>query len=786
VKEKAQNYINTLYMSSSQLNEYPTDEELYIRHSSSLPIVSYKEKLDSRSFRNEGIETEINNKLEIPTLSSVEIYENDQIIPWRKLYTEKRREDILLQSSIDSPILKFILRYNQWPVVIVSTIIIAAFTIVLDWTFTWLDNVKYGYCASSILTVRESCKPEDWRPFGQILPSILAKGIQLLVLLLFATSFAVIGLKISNSDFWIAKSGIGELKLIISGHVNNQFLNPSVVIKKFIALVFVCASGGLLLGYEGPLIHISCGVINFVIDEFASHFKVFQNLKNEATRREIISIGFVIGISLAFGAPIGGLLFSVENLKLGTKFNSLMWNGFVCSSLATFIFFKFHPFKKISINEAFAVDLNNGWILFETIPYIFLGFVCGFLSLIFNKLHLKILNWKTKVRSSELGLSPLFKILQNPFLEISLLVIVTHLLLYPLNFGHLTLDNMLKTLFYDCNDTNELDYEQAICKSSHEWFELVYYFIIIFFQSNYSYSLDIPGGILLPSLTIGALIGRIVGELVEIVQKYSGSNVFLQCYEEKKNCVSPGSYAIVGAAAFFAGVTNTSVAAVVIVFELTGAVTYLIPLMLGVVISKSIIDVFDSKGFDELWLMKSNKNYLSSDLSESYRLAQFSEIKLSDVIGDYSPNIIYSDDPLLTVEQITKEIDQIYEEKNNFTDDIGNDGFVILKNKLEPKLLSWIGLNDLYKILQFSDHKMLVSFATSDDKSTDFHTLKLDTYMTPHYELFKVSSQYSLLSAYQLMDRLLLTNIFICDDGKYGSEFKGILRITELSKLINS
>ncbi|OXT09705.1 hypothetical protein B9K06_27325, partial [Bacillus sp. OG2] len=57
---------------------------------------------------------------------------------------------------------------------------------------------------------------------------------------------------------------------------------------------------------------------------------------------------------------------------------------------------------------------------------------------------------------------------------------------------------------------------------------------------------------LLPSLTIGGTIGRIIGELVQIVQTKWGSSIFFECYKENKKCVSPGSYAIVGAASFFA------------------------------------------------------------------------------------------------------------------------------------------------------------------------------------------------------------------------------------------
>jgi len=45
------------------------------------------------------------------------------------------------------------------------------------------------------------------------------------------------------------------------------------------------------------------------------------------------------------------------------------------------------------------------------------------------------------------------------------------------------------------------------------------------------------------------------------------------------SCVTPGLYAMVGAAAMLGGVTRMTVSLVVIMFELTGGVRYIVPLM---------------------------------------------------------------------------------------------------------------------------------------------------------------------------------------------------------------
>lgn len=777
-------------MVRNRSNLYPTEEDLFISHPSTLPILSYK------NTHNIDADDNINSSLDnLNDNEQDRTYFDNQIIPWRKLYSRKRMEDSLSASSL-SPIDEYstksylsnlLSKYNQWPILIVSSILISLLAIILDWSLTWLSNLKYGYCRGNFFQVEESCV-DNWYVYNHNIPKGFSSIVGLIILLIFALIYSKIGTWISKFDYSIARSGISELKLIIFGRVNNNFLKPEIIYRKFISLIFICASGGFLLSFEGPLIHISCGVINYIIDKSATISPKFKNLQNEAIRREIISIGFVMGISLAFGAPIGGLLFSVEILRLSSRVNSLLWNGFVCSSIATFIFFKVHPFKKIEINDTFIVEIGNSFIFFETLPYMFVGFVCGFLAIGFKKLHMIILSYKEKIKSRNIDLIntkfPILNtILENQNLEVLIVVVLTIIMLYPISFSNLTLNNLLLSLFHDCKE-NDKNFNQAVCQSSHKLFEMFIYLVVLFFQSNYSYTLNIPGGILLPALNIGALIGRFIGEFVQFIQEKSGGGIFLQCYNENKNCVSPGSYAIVGAASFFAGVTNASVAAVVIVFEITGAVTYMIPLMLGVVVAKTILDIFDSKGFFELWLMNLNKNYVSPGLTETLRMAQFSEMKLFQILGsDYYPFVLYIDDDRIIIDELINKIETIYQDEQIDSETI-NDGFVILQNKDVPVLVGWISYNDLLmKLKENIDNYSKVSFKNGDF-DMDNETLNLYSNIIHKEDLLIVNEDFTLLTAYDLMFQLQTFNLFVCKNTETGSLFKGIIRMSDLSNIL--
>lgn len=81
-------------------------------------------------------------------------------------------------------------------------------------------------------------------------------------------------------------------------------------------------ASGLWLGKEGPLVHVACCCANIIMRPFEnlSHNEGrfprvvchFYMLTIAARKREVLSAAAAAGISVAFGAPIGGVLFSLE------------------------------------------------------------------------------------------------------------------------------------------------------------------------------------------------------------------------------------------------------------------------------------------------------------------------------------------------------------------------------------------------------------------------------------------------------------------------------------------
>ena len=96
-----------------------------------------------------------------------------------------------------------------------------------------------------------------------------------------------------------------------------------------------------------------------------------------------------------------------------------------------------------------------------------------------------------------------------------------------------------------------------------------------------SYGCKVPAGIFVPSMAIGACFGRMVGVFVQaILEAFPDLRLFAAC-EPDIPCITPGTYAFLGAGAALSGVMHITVSVVVIMFELTGALTYILPTMVS-------------------------------------------------------------------------------------------------------------------------------------------------------------------------------------------------------------
>jgi len=104
-------------------------------------------------------------------------------------------------------------------------------------------------------------------------------------------------------------SGIAEIFAILNGVNYPKFVGWTSLLVKCFGVIFAIV-GPLCIGKEGPLAHIG-GVIALCTIHCIP-IQAFDFFKNDVSMREFFAGGVSAGVSAAFGAPIGGALFSYE------------------------------------------------------------------------------------------------------------------------------------------------------------------------------------------------------------------------------------------------------------------------------------------------------------------------------------------------------------------------------------------------------------------------------------------------------------------------------------------
>lgn len=142
---------------------------------------------------------------------------------------------------------------------------------------------------------------------------------------------------------------------------------------------------------------------------------------------------------------------------------------------------------------------------------------------------------------------------------------------------------------------------------------LVLALILKLIMTIFTFGMKVPCGLFIPSLCLGGIMGRIVGiGMEQLAYNYPKIWLFNGECSTKENCITPGLYAMVGAAAVLGGVTRMTVSLVVIMFELTGGVRYIVPLMAAAMASKWVGDALGRQGIYDAHIALNGYPFLDS------------------------------------------------------------------------------------------------------------------------------------------------------------------------------
>lgn len=147
------------------------------------------------------------------------------------------------------------------------------------------------------------------------------------VWVLWAVAFALLSAATGHLGTRDAEgSGIPELRSLLSGTPDlSRFLTLRVGVAKVIGVIAALAAG-LSVGKEGPFVHVAA-----IAAHHLCRLPFFNGVRrNRALRRQMLAAAVASGVTAVFGAPVGGVLFSIE-VTASYFLVSGLWRSFVCS-----------------------------------------------------------------------------------------------------------------------------------------------------------------------------------------------------------------------------------------------------------------------------------------------------------------------------------------------------------------------------------------------------------------------------------------------------------------------
>ncbi|XP_048761275.2 H(+)/Cl(-) exchange transporter 7-like [Ostrea edulis] len=401
-----------------------------------------------------------------------------------------------------------------------------------------------------------------------------------------------------------AGSGIPQIKCYLNGVKVPHVVRLKTIVVKVIGVVCSVA-GGLIVGKEGPMIHsgavIAAGISQGRSDTFRKFdLKIFEFFRADTEKRDFVAGGAAAGVSAAFGAPVGGVLFSLEE---GASFwnQALAWRIFFASMMSTFTLNVIQSYiQGIPWDLSYPGLFNFGsfdtttYSAFEIPIFILMGVLGGLLGALFNKFNYIL----TKFRKRYINQS------RDQVMEAMIVAIITATVGYFSLYFNNNCSPMLhnqdpNSVQFYCNDGQYSSTASILFQSPEDSVKslfheskgmyspstLIVYCLCVFLLACWTYGLYVPSGLFIPSLLVGAAWGRLVG-------------ICLNYIFPNEDWVDFGKYSLIGAAAQLGGIVRMTISLTVIIMEATGNITFGLPIMIVLIVAKWVGDIFNEGIYD--------------------------------------------------------------------------------------------------------------------------------------------------------------------------------------------
>ncbi|XP_021734685.1 chloride channel protein CLC-c-like isoform X2 [Chenopodium quinoa] len=449
-----------------------------------------------------------------------------------------------------------------------------------------------------------------------------------------------------------AGSGIPEVKAYLNGVDAPSILAPITLFVKIFGSV-LGVSAGFVVGKEGPMVHTGACIANLLGQGGSRKYGLTWNwlryFKNDRDRRDLITCGAAAGVAAAFRAPVGGVLFALEEAASWWR-SALLWRTFFTTAVVAIVL---RSFIQYCWNGKCGLFGQGGLIMYDVskevssygsydiLAVIFLGVIGGVMGSFYNYLVDKVLRTYSVINEK----GPSFRVL---------LVIIISVLTTCCAFGLPWLVsctpcptdsanecptigeighyksfqcpsgsyNDLASLFLTTSDDAIRNLFSNTIIREFQMSSLFIFFVTIYFLGIVTYGIAVPAGLFIPVILAGSVYGRIVGRVFHSV-----------------SVLDTGLFSLLGAASFLGGTMRMTVSLCVILLELTNNLLLLPLVMIVLLISKSVADCFNRGVYDQIVKLK-GLPYL-----EAHAEPYMKHLVAGDAVS--GPLVTFSDSPEL-------------------------------------------------------------------------------------------------------------------------------------------
>ncbi|EDW09284.1 H(+)/Cl(-) exchange transporter 7 [Drosophila mojavensis] len=481
----------------------------------------------------------------------------------------------------------------RWIIFILIGIITAVIACTIDIVIEELSELKYNFLKSSVddnVTVNESggdlALPYLWWLLLSAVPVAIGAGM------------------VTYIEPITAGSGIPQVKSYLNGVKIPRIVRVKTLAVKSIGVI-TSVVGGLAGGKEGPMIHagavVAAGISQGKSTTFVKDFHVFKAFRDDHEKRDFVLGGAAAGVSAAFGAPIGGMLFSLEEAASFWNQN-LIWRTLIASIISSFtlniVLSAYHGVSGLTFTGLFNLGKFDHPLTFEyfELPlFMLLGVMGGLMGAAWNFLNTQINKFRSRFVPWRAG-----KVCEAVLVAILGVTLACAMIYYINDCRPLGNDPTIHPVQLFCED-NEYNAVAALWfqtpeatvralfhdpPGSHKILTLAVFTIVYYLLSCSTFGLNVSLGVFIPTALVGAAWGRLVAMLL------------FYMFPETQ-FLHPGKYALIGAAANLGGVLRMTISLSVILMETTGVETsFFFPLIIALISAKWVGDYFNDGIYD--------------------------------------------------------------------------------------------------------------------------------------------------------------------------------------------